>query len=155
MTHREHLSGTLFELLDRLQPDTMPIWGKMNAQQMVEHLALPFGLALGFVDVPVAGTPEQVEKRRWHPFVNRTPIPRDLRVPFVSESPAPIAYADIPAAVAALREIVDAFFAAYAEDPQKTAAHPLLGHLDRARWEDFLWTHSSHHLRQFGLLPEE
>jgi hypothetical protein len=154
-TPYQHLSATLFERLDTLRPETPALWGSMNAQQMVEHLALPFGLALGNFAVPVAGTPEQVAKRRWHTFENRTPLPKGLRVPFVSENPVPTFYPDMPAAVTALREIVGEFFNAYSENPQKTADHPLLGTLDKALWEDFLWMHCAHHLRQFGLLPEE
>ena len=154
MLPKEHLDRTLFEKLLELAPDTPARWGRMNAQQMVEHLALPFGLAFGHVDVPVLGTEEQVAKRRWHTFENRTPIPKGLRVPFVSEEPTPAFYPDLPTAIAALRETVDHFFASYEEDPQKTAAHPLLGRLDKTLWEDFLWMHTTHHLQQFGLLPE-
>lgn len=154
MSANAFLRTELFEHLAALTPETQPQWGAMTAQHMVEHLMIVTGVATGFMDVPVTGTEEQIAKRRWHTFENRTPFPRSIRLDALPATPGPLHFGSLPEAIDELRAALDRFFAAFAENPALTPNHPLLGALDFAHWEDFLRIHAEHHLRQFGLIPD-
>ena len=62
------LEKLLYKLKTRIQSDTPALWGKMNSQQMVEHLSLVFALSTGKFDFPYQGTEEEA-KRNWEGFL--------------------------------------------------------------------------------------
>lgn len=147
------LNTGVYEKLNQLQADTLPEWGQMSAQQMVEHLSMIPNLCNGTVtDMVVYGTPEQIEKRRWHTFVNKTPFPKGIRVPVLPENPLPLTYSSIPEAIEAFREATAKFYTYYKASPDALFNHPILGPLNFEEWEYFQMIHALHHLEQFRLL---
>jgi len=37
----------IFERMEKLQPETKPLWGKMNVSQMLAHCKVPLEVSLG------------------------------------------------------------------------------------------------------------
>lgn len=46
-------------LVSKINVDTLPLWGKMNAQQMVEHVAAFFKVSSGKLKIPLSTPAEQ------------------------------------------------------------------------------------------------
>ncbi len=139
-------------LLKQLQPGQQPAWGKMDAQQMVEHLRDVCKLANGKIRFPLVNTdPAKLAAARSF-LVTGDPFARNLRVPMVPEEPRPHKYPSIQEAIEKLMEEMNAVFDVYAADPSLLLIHPFFGELDFEWQLIYLEKHVRHHLRQFGLM---
>lgn len=148
------LSEILFEKIALLKADSAPLWGKMNGQQMVEHLIMPFKLADNTLGLELMLPPDKAERRYQYTIVEKKPFPRELRVPIVSEEPPVCEFSTMEAAIGHLRDAVNSFYQYHRENPDAKVVHPIMGVLSFQEWEYFLETHCQHHLSQFGLWEE-
>ena len=136
------------ELLDRLEhlsPQSKPRWGKMNAHQMLAHMADWMLMAKG--DLKTAPMKRLL---RYPPLkqlaIYWLPFPKGVAT-------APELLRRRPAAWsverAAVRERVQSFANL---DPKATwPEHPVFGKMSARAWGVFGYRHMDHHLRQFGL----
>jgi hypothetical protein len=126
-------------------------WGKMDLQQMIEHMRDVFKVASGKIVLPLLNTdPEKLEKQRAFIMTDQ-PFRENTRVPVMPEEPRPHKYGSIEEAIAKLEPELNEVFVAYASDPQKTTMNPVFGELDYGQQINLLHKHALHHLRQFGL----
>jgi hypothetical protein len=128
-----------------LRPDAERQWGRMNASQMVCHLADQLRVALGQIPTrPIRGL------LRYPPFkqlvVDVLPWPKG-RV----QAP-PEAFTTAPGVwerdVAVLRQLLDQFAAR--EGQRQWPPHPKFGKMSGGLWSRLTCRHFDHHLRQFG-----
>src|SRR5215212_8287119 len=42
----------IIERINKLEPESKPVWGKMNVSQMLAHLQVPIGVGLGKTKLP-------------------------------------------------------------------------------------------------------
>jgi hypothetical protein len=133
--------------IDRLTPDCMPRWGKMNAEQMLAHLVEAMKLGTG-----------ELQARPKKLLIRYTP----LRQLFVYLLPWP---KGAPTAKELIRRDSDAGtlarnreelarlvgVIASRADHRDWPEHPAFGRLSRRAWGVLGWRHTDHHLRQFGL----
>ena len=141
-------AGARADLLGRLShltPDKRPAWGRMNAPQMVCHLADWFRMALGDLEV----RPRKLPLR--YPVIKQLVI---YVLPFPKGAPtAPELRARAPAEwngeIETLRTLLDRFAEASARE--SWPAHPAFGAMSRRAWGALAYKHTVHHFRQFGL----
>ena len=131
--------------LGRLEATTTPRWGRMNAPQMVEHLANALRMAFGDVRCRERSTP-----LRWTPIkqliIYVVPFPRGApTAPELLQPPS----GDWPAAIEACRDLVRRFESEPAS--REWPRHPAFGALSRRQWGALAYKHMDHHLRQFGV----
>lgn len=126
-------------------------WGKMDVQQMIEHMRDVFKVANGKIVLPLMNTdPEKLEKQR--AFIMTDQLFREnTRVPVMPEEPRPHKYDSLEEAIARLEPELNDVFVAYAADARKTTLNPIFGDLDYEQQINLLHKHALHHLRQFGL----
>lgn len=141
--------------LDQLSAEHQPIWGKMNVQQMIEHLSLVVKISNGDIEVDVLAPPEMVAKGKRHVFQYKNPFPKGLRSPVTPEEPAEVGHPDLDTAKEYFRKELTKFFEHFEGTTDKTVNHPLLGPLSFDEWVFFHTKHFSHHLAQFGLMEHE
>ncbi len=142
---------TLFDLLGNLQPQRMNLWGKMNAQQMVEHLTLFFDVSSGKIVYPLLTDPENLPKFKAFlysdkAFRENTKAPETL----LPEEPMPVSTENLDTAINNLKKSVEAFFY-FMENAGKSTTHPGFGELNFEEWMLLHTKHVQHHLRQFGI----
>jgi hypothetical protein len=144
-----HDRAMLLERVERLTRDRSPRWGRMNAHEVVCHLAdlvrvalhektcEPLGLPLSW---PVIST-FVVWVMPWPRGVNTAP---ELRAGLGMTSPMEFER-DKRELVSLLRR--------FSEHPvdRGFGPSPAFGRMSRATWGRFMWRHLDHHLRQFGL----
>jgi oxepin-CoA hydrolase/3-oxo-5,6-dehydrosuberyl-CoA semialdehyde dehydrogenase len=153
------LRGTFFRrlLVDALAPlhdDSQPGWGKMTAQQMVEHLIWAFELSTGkaHVDCPV---PEAQRERLKAFLYDNRPTPHEFMNPVLVEGLPPLRHVRLAEARAALRVAVDRFLQQASATPGVMHMHPVFGPIGMEEWARAHFKHTYHHLLQFGLVGGE
>lgn len=139
-------------LLTSLTPESDKLWGKMNAQQMVEHVTGFFMVSTDQLHFPLVTPEEQLPKFR--EFLRSDKQFREnTKAPVLPEEPLPVRTSDLQSAIEALKKSIDYFFLYFSADPSKKTAHPVFGWLNFEEWILLHYKHVTHHARQFGLLP--
>lgn len=131
--------------IEKLSSDTVPHWGKMNAGQMLAHLQIPMGVALGIRTVRANWMLRLImplfkkalyDKRPW-----KRGLPTDRTFVTIGQEK------DFQTEKARVLELVGRF----TQDQIVADRHPIFGHLTHEQWSMATWKHFNHHLRQFGV----
>lgn len=133
--------------------NSQPKWGKMNFQQMVEHVTAFFKVSTQKIKFDLVSPPEHMPKLKEFlmsdkQFRENTKAPLSI----IGEEPFPVHYPSVEEAINKLEKEVNHFFSFYEANPNITAVHPVFGELDFEEWVRLHYKHVTHHLRQFGLL---
>jgi hypothetical protein len=140
--------------LQRLDPATKPLWGKMNVQQMIEHFA---GDALrnanGRLKIDTIITPPANLERFREFMMSNKPFKENTKNPLMGEEPAPLHYKTVQGAIGALQQELIYFFEAFEKNPDLITRNPFFGDLNFEQNVHLLYKHALHHLRQFGVEP--
>lgn len=138
------------QLLSSLQPEQKGKWGKMNAQQMVEHMSDAFQQASGKKGMKPFFTEEQTVKNYTF-MMTEKPFRENTPNQLMSDTPAPIKNASMKEALAELQNEIDFFFQIYEGNPEMKIVNPFFGNLNFQEQVQLLHKHAMHHARQFGL----
>jgi hypothetical protein len=140
--------------LEKLQADTKPKWGSMEAQEMVEHVAIALkgGYALEF---GADKEPKPAHTQAKIAFLEQnTPYPKGIPSPFHKEGKPAYVFASLDDAKKNLVEQVKVMYAFF-DKPENLAKfffHPFFGKLNFEEVQKFNYKHISHHFEQFDLL---
>ncbi len=133
--------------IERLTPDRKPLWGKMNAAQMMAHCSVLLRIARG-LDKP---------KRKWLGVLMGWAL-KDYyfgRKTFPRNSPTDPSFVvagekDFAEEKQNLIRHIMAFYQGGAENCT-THLNPFFGRLSPDEWARGQYKHIDHHLRQFGV----
>ena len=138
----------LHRRIDSLTPSTQPRWGTMNVAQMLGHCCMPYAQALG----------DDTQKSAWYIrlvlqlFFKKT---MTNEVPYKQSQPTNPAFimpadSEFEPNRIRLKEYVRRF-----ADQGRSAfegRHQIsLGNLTALEWNNLMYKHLDHHLRQFGV----
>ncbi len=145
-------SGSL-EKLEHLTEETKPLWGVMNAQEMVEHLTDFFNIATEKVKVELI-TPEEHLPRYMEFLMSEKAFKENTKAPvtLIGEKPLPLRYASLEEAKKYLRTAVANFSVYFEENTERKTLHPVFGILNFNEWIRLHHKHVVHHLKQFSLM---
>ena len=132
--------------VERLSADHKPLWGKMNAAQMLAHLNDAMRMATG----ELTAAPKNTPFRRWpmkQLVVYLLPWPKGA--PTAPELLARMDTADLKVEQAAFRQLAERLASKAATDTWPE--HPAFGALSHKAWGVLEFRHADHHLRQFSL----
>jgi hypothetical protein len=140
-------------LFKNLPTNAMGKWGKMNAQQAVEHLAAFFNVSAGIIEFDLVTPVEYLPKYKEFllsdkEFRENTKAPASV----IGEEALPLQHANMDEALEKLAEAIDAFENYFKIDADRKSLHPVFGELNYAEWVLLHYKHVTHHLRQFGLI---
>ena len=146
------ISKEYLPLLKNLPADAIGNWGKMNAQQMVEHVAAFFAVSAGKIKFDLVTPVEHLPKYREFLFSDKefrenTKAPANV----IGEEALPLRYETMETALEKLAGSITAFENYYKDEPLKTTLHPVFGELNFEEWVLLHYKHVMHHSRQFGL----
>ena len=137
------------EALRALDPTMMGKWGKMNAQQMVEHLTYSTSVATGKIHQKKELTPELTEKAR-NFFLSDKPFRENTTNHLLPLTPYPTRNASMENAIREFETELNEFFSMF-ENSKRTTINPLAGEFNYEQWVHLLDKHFHHHAKQFGL----
>jgi oxepin-CoA hydrolase/3-oxo-5,6-dehydrosuberyl-CoA semialdehyde dehydrogenase len=143
----------LHDAIDGLAKTSRSKWGKMTAQQMVEHLTWAFELSTGRVSVDCRVPEAQREQMKAFLHSNR-PSPHEFMNPALAGGLPALRCEGLEEAKAALRVEAARFLEYSRTTPHVIHTHPIFGPIGVDEWSRTHFKHSYHHLLQFGLLTE-
>ncbi len=146
------LTKEFIPLLKELPADAKGKWGKMSAQQMVEHVSGFFKVSTQKLKIPLVTPIEHLPKFKEFllsdkEFRENTKAPGNI----VPEEPVPTRKASMNEAGEELQNEIDHFVAFFTDNPGTKTTHPVFGNLDYDEWVLLHYKHVTHHLRQFGI----
>ncbi len=129
----------------RLRPDSKAQWGKMNAAQMLAHCQVGLNVAAGDMKIKrvliglLFGRFAKKVLAGPEPFKHGLPTGREF---IFSDT------RDFARERDQLIAVIERFSAAGPKGLTQEA-HPFFGKLSVAEWENLMWKHLDHHVRQF------
>jgi oxepin-CoA hydrolase / 3-oxo-5,6-dehydrosuberyl-CoA semialdehyde dehydrogenase len=141
----------IIQHVDKLTKDTKPLWGKMTAQHMIEHLIFALRISNGKLTVGCF-----IPEERWSTvgkiLMSERPLPKNFINPIIGENLIPLEFVNLAESKNNLRKEFEDFLRYFIEHPDATFLNPTFGQLNKAEWEMFHKKHFTHHFGQFGLL---
>lgn len=140
-------------LFKKLSGDAAGKWGKMNGQQVVEHVAAVFMGSAEKIKFELTTPREHLPKYLEFLYSDKqfreyTKAPEQL----IGEEPHPLRYRNMEEALEKLAGAIGYFQTYFTDHAGKKTMHPVFGELDHAEWVLLHYKHVTHHLRQFGLM---
>jgi hypothetical protein len=138
----------LFRRIDQLNPQSQGLWGKMTIGQMLSHCAVPYEQILGLNTVQ----PPLFMRIILKLFLKKSMI---NEVPYKQNLPTAPSFIrteqfDIAEEKIRLKELIKTIQEMGAEKLAKTPSLSL-GKLTATEWNNLLYKHIDHHLKQFGV----
>jgi hypothetical protein len=130
--------------INTLTPQTQQQWGKMNVAQMLAHVQIPMGVALGTHTVKGNTIMKMIlplfkkmlyDERPW-----KQGLPTDKTFIMTGQSK------DFANEKNQLLDKINRF----TEANMINEKHPVFGKLTKEQWSKATWKHLDHHLKQFG-----
>lgn len=151
MNKTQFLQNQLVPAIASISADAQPLWGKMNLQQMTEHISREgFKFANGKLSHELVTPEEHIPKMQ--AFLRSDKEFKENTVnQLMGEEPVPAVHADMKSALSELQKEISDFFELFEREPDKVIVNPFFGPLDCELWIDLLYKHSKHHLKQFGV----
>ena len=136
--------------LRTIDAQAKPQWGKMNAQQMVEHMNDSVRQALVKEQPPIVTPADRLEKMRDF-LMSEKEFRPNTGNPIMPDIPAPCRLPGMDAAIQELEKSLSEFKNYYDANPSAVTVNPLFGELNYEQWIQLLHKHSIHHLKQFNV----
>lgn len=148
----DFIHNKLVPILNNLPAGQAGNWGKMNAQQMVEHLANFFKVSTNKINFPLVTPAEHLPK--YKAFLLSDKVFREnTKAPVLPDEPFDVTHAAMQDAIDELQEEINAFVSFFTTaDGSTTTQHPVFGDLNFEEWVLLHYKHVTHHAGQFGLV---
>ena len=148
---RAFISNDFILRVKNIAAETVPVWGKMNLQQMVEHVTDFFNVSTEKIKFEIVTPKEHLPKYKEFllsekQFRENTKAPASV----LGDEPMPLRNKTLEEAIIKLELAIRDFEKYFEHDPQRITAHPVFGPLNFEEWILLHFKHVTHHLRQFG-----
>ncbi|MEO6833802.1 MAG: hypothetical protein ABI378_14245 [Chitinophagaceae bacterium] len=153
MTKADFLQNELVSLLVKIPVNAAPLWGKMNVQNMVEHMSDSVRIANGR-DPQDCITPDENLPKMQAFLYSDKPFKENTPNSLMPDTPAPSRFERMEDALGELQSELNEFINVFSQDKRKINTNPFFGPLDFEAWTLLLYKHALHHLRQFGVVPD-
>lgn len=142
----QNANRELLERLDKLTPETKPLWGKMNVCQMVAHCQKPLDVAEGRLKIKGGIIGFLFGKMAKNNFLNKEikkNLPTASAFKINDTPPFETEWSTLKAMVRKFGE----------KGPEVIAEkkHPLFGEMTDEEWGVLQYKHLDHHLKQFDV----
>jgi hypothetical protein len=140
-------NGSLQIRLQQLTPDTTPIWGKMNAAQVVMHCQKPLDVADGKLILKRSLIGFLFGKMAKNSFIKKDEFDKNL------PTAAEFKITNQPEFEKEKQILLESIkkFGAVGPKVLVNKKHPFFGMMNDEEWSILQYKHLDHHLRQFGL----
>ena len=141
---------TMLSILNRLSSSKTPLWGKMNAQEMVEHLSDMLMMSRGTGNFTIDVDAETIARRQQFLSSDKE-MAKNIAVPFTKEI-IELRHDELELALDEFADEWINFTEYYENNPSASVIHPYYGDLDYNLWLKMHDKHFTHHFKQFGLI---
>ena len=137
-------------LLRKLDPSSKALWGKMNVQQMIEHMGDSIREANGKTPRLLVTSPERIQQSKDFLMSEKEFRPETKNI-LMSSDPEPVKKSSVSEAIDELELELKDFVKKFEHSKQSTIMNPFFGDLNFDEWTQLLHKHAIHHLKQFGV----
>jgi len=143
------VTNQIIERINRISPETKPLWGKMNAGQMLAHCNVSYEYifepnkykpASGFMKLILKFLVKKVVVNE-KPYKQGSPTGPDFKI--VGDKDFEAEKARLISFIKKTQELGAAYFDGKASQS--------FGNLTSIEWNNMFYKHLDHHLRQFGV----
>lgn len=142
----QSVTENIISRIKRLQLGTVPLWGKMNAAQMLAHCQVPIKVGMGEVKIKRSFIGFLFGRMAKKAFLKDNPfkknLPTDTSFIMADEK-------DFEMEKHQLTMLVRSFANLGSGASLNAAEHPFFGKMTTAEWGILSWKHLDHHLKQF------
>jgi hypothetical protein len=138
------------KLMD-LDAHTAAAWGKMNVQQMIEHMSDYVCIASGKTVYALHTAEDRLPKMQGF-LMSDKPFQENTPNPLMPDVPPMVRHVKKENAIAELEQELNYFFEVFNAHPNAKHMNPFFGELDYPMQIQLLHKHAMHHLRQFGVV---
>jgi hypothetical protein len=135
-----------------LNSDASPVWGKMTAQHMVEHLTFAVMFSNGEKPQRLYFPDDKANLIKTAVVYTDKELPKGFKAPMLGEELPKLEHKDIQTAIDRLFTELENFDKHFINNPDVRPVNPTMGELDRQEWVKFHNKHFTHHFRQFDLI---
>lgn len=150
MDKKKFIKEDFIKLLSSLQSEQKGKWGKMNAQQMVEHMSYSFRVASGRHPEKLVYNSE-ITQKGYNFIMTEKPFRENTPNQLLPDEPDVMKNKNMIDAIAELQTEIDYFFKVYLVNSELRTINPFFGNLNFEEQVQLLHKHATHHARQFGL----
>jgi hydroxymethylglutaryl-CoA reductase len=140
----------MLAVLNGLTPNQKPLWGKMKAQEMVEHLSDMLMMSRGTGNFTIDVDAETIARRQQFLSSDKE-MAKNIAVPFTKDI-IELRHDELELALDEFAEEWINFTEYYENNPSASVIHPYYGDLDYNLWLKMHDKHFTHHFKQFGLI---
>ncbi len=152
MTTQEQKEYLLDQLVNDFRSLSQPAnanWGKMNFNQMLEHLIEACKNASGDIVFDTFHTPEERLPAMQAFLMTDKLFKPETKNAMMGEEPAPVKNENTNALLDELQSQIHRFYERFQQDENLVARNPIFGDLNEELWTRLLYKHCIHHLHQF------
>lgn len=146
----EFVQQKFVKLVKTLPADTKGKWGKMNLQQMIEHVCGFFKVSTRQLHYKLV-TPEELLPKAKAFLLSDKVFRENTKAPVLPEDPLPLQFATLIEAIDDLEQQVHFFVQEFSSGAIRSSLHPVFGELNFDEWVLLHYKHVTHHARQFNL----
>jgi hypothetical protein len=128
-------------------------WGKMNFQQMIEHMTDSVREANGKLPRTLVTTEERLPAMKEF-LMSEKEFRPETKNALLGNEPDPVKNKNVPESISALEKELNDFVLHFKDNADKRITNPFFGHLNYDEWTQLLYKHAIHHLKQFGWTAE-
>lgn len=134
----------IIDRINKLTPESRAKWGKMTVGQMLAHLQMPMGIALGTKTIPRSFLGRLLGGLFKKQLYNDKPFKRNLpTAPSFKMTTAREFEEEKQKVIEVIRK--------FNEENLIDIPHPVFGKMTKEQWGLSNWKHLDHHLQQFGV----
>jgi hypothetical protein len=142
----------VFELLEKLSPETPALFGIFRPQHMVEHLTLVLKFSNGKLPQPLYSEPDRAKHIKHYTIHTDREMSRGFKAPMMTDELPELSEKNLASAILKLKQELDDFDIYFKAHPYSKPKNPVMGELDHREWIIFHNKHFTHHFKQFGLV---
>lgn len=140
--------GQLCSRIQSITADTKPLWGSMNAAQMMAHCCIPYEQALG-IDTKKPPLTMRLLLKMFFKKTLTNEVPYKQNMPTAPAFIMPVDTVFLDNQQRLLQRVRE--LAALGRDAFEGREQLTLGPLTSQEWNNLIYKHIDHHLRQFGV----
>lgn len=145
--------NNVFDLLSKLSPDTIPAFGTLTPQHMIEHLIVTIRYSNVKINRQLTLDEARANQAKAVLIYTDTELPKGFKSPLMpKEGLPPLEFDNLTDAIRNLNEELEKLEHYFIENPEETTTNPFMGELQYKEWLVFHGKHFTHHFKQFGLI---
>lgn len=128
------------------------VWGKMNVQQMVEHMTDSIRIANEKNKADKIITPADRLENSYQFMMSDKLFKENTKNVLMADEPLPVRHFELEDSVLELENEIKDFYDFFNDGQNKKTTNPFFGYLNYEEWVHLFYKHSIHHLKQFSAI---